>query len=149
VISVPHYCDLEIDGGKGDLSIKGVDGSMRINFLETTGYVEIVGGNTSVMVATGTVDVVFGGRGWRARSANLQVGTGNLNIRLPSILSADIDALILRTGKIENMLADLKPRDRKVVFTEKSIIGKARVGGVPLKFTVGDGTLRMEHTAAP
>ena len=43
VISVPRYCDLEINGGKGDLSVVGVDGSMRIDFLETNARIETGG----------------------------------------------------------------------------------------------------------
>ncbi len=149
VINVPHYCDLEIDGGKGDLSITGVEGSMRINYLETNARIEVVGGNTVATIGTGTVDVAFGVHGWRGRSANIAVATGSLKIRLPSNMNAEIDAAILRTGKIENTLPDLKPRDRKVAFTERSIIAKAGVGGAPLKFTVGDGTLKMEQLILP
>jgi len=149
VITVPRYCDLEIDGGKGDLSITGVEGSMRVNFLESNARVEVVGGNTAVTVAVGNIDIYFGGRTWRARSANIQVAKGDLNVRLPSVVSADIDAIILRSGSIENKLTDLKPRDRKVLFTERSILAKAGVGGVPLKFTVGEGTLRLERTVLP
>ena len=145
VINVPHYSDLEIDGGKGDLSVSGVEGSMRINFIESKAYVEIIGGNTTVTVGSGSVDVAFGVKGWRGRSANIQIGNGNMNVRLPSNMSAEIDAVILKTGLIENTLPDLKPRDRKVPFTEKSIIAKAGVGGAPLKFSVGDGTLKIER----
>ena len=149
VISVPHYSDLEIDGGKGDLSITGVEGSMRVNFLETKATIEVVGGSTNVTIGTGSADVAFGVHGWRGRSANIQVATGNLNIKLPSNMSSEIDASILKTGKIENTLPDLKPRDRKVPFTERSIIAKAGVGGAPLKFTVGDGTLKILQSPKP
>ena len=149
VINVPHYCDLEIDGGKGDLSITGVEGSMRVNFLETNATIEIVGGSTNVTVGSGVVNVAFGVHGWRGRSANIQVATGTLNAKLPSNMSAEIDAAILKSGKIENTLPDLKPRDRKVLFTERSIIAKAGVGGAPLKFTVGDGTLKLSQLILP
>lgn len=149
VINVPHYCDLEIDGGKGDLSVAGVEGSMRINFLESNAIIEVIGGNTTATIGIGTVDVAFGVHGWRGRSANISVATGNLNIRLPSNMSAEIDAVILKTGAIENTLPDLKPRDRKVPFSEKSILAKAGVGGAPLKFAVGDGTLRMSPLVLP
>ena len=149
VISVPRYCDLEINGGKGDLSVVGVDGSMRIDFLETNARIETGGGNTMATIGSGTVDVAMGVHGWRGRSATIQVGKGTLNVRLPSNMSAEIDAVILRTGSIENLFPDLKPRDRKVVFTDKSIIAKAGVGGVALKFTVGDGTLKMERLVLP
>lgn len=148
-VSVPQFCDLQIDGGKGDLNISGVDGTMRINFLESNARIEIIGGSTTATFTSGTVDVAFGVRGWRGRPANIQVATGNLTVRLPSNASAEIDAMILRTGAIENTIPDLKPRDRKVLFTDKSIIAKAGVGGVPLKFTVGDGTLKMERLILP
>jgi hypothetical protein len=149
VIHVPKYCDLEIDGGKGDLSVTGVDGSMRINFLETNAEIAVLGGPTNVTVGSGIVDVGFGVHGWRGRAANIQVATGNLNVRLTPNVSAEIDASILRTGKIENSILDLKPRDRKVPFTERSIIAKKGVGNVPLIFTVGDGTLKLEPPAFP
>jgi len=148
-IRVPRYTDLEIDGGKGDLSITGVEGSMRVNFIETKGYVEVVGGTTNFTVQTGTLNMAFGVRGWRGRSATISVGSGELNVRLPSNMSAEIDATILKTGSIANALPDLKPRDRKVAFTDRSILAKAGVGGSPLKFTVGDGTMKLERLTLP
>lgn len=148
-ISVPRYSDLEIDGGIGDLSVTGVEGSMRIGYVETKAYLEIVGGNTTVTIGSGSVDMAFGVRGWRGRSADVKIGTGNLNVRLPSNMSAEIDAVILKSGAIENTLPDLKPRDRKVPFTEKSIVAKAGVGGASLKFTVGDGNMKVERLVLP
>lgn len=149
VINVPHYSDLEIDGGKGDLEIRNVEGSMRINYLESNAKIEIVGGNTTIVIGSGSLDVSFGVHGWRGRSANLQVAKGDLSVRLPSNMSAEIDALILKSGSIENNLPDLKPRDRKLPFTEKSIAAKAGVGGAPLKFSVGDGTIKLNSLVTP
>jgi len=148
-IRVPRYTDLEIDGGKGDLSITGVEGSMRVNFIETKGYVEVVGGTTSLTIGAGKLDMAFGVRGWRGRSATVSVGTGELNVSLPSNMSAEIDATILKTGSITNDLPDLKPRDRKVAFTDRSILAKAGVGGAPLKFMMGDGTMKLERLVLP
>jgi hypothetical protein len=145
VISVPRYSDLEIDGGKGDLHISGVEGGMKINFLESSANVEVIGGNTVITIENGILDVAFGTRGWRARTASVQVGKGDLNVWLPSTLSAEIDAIVLRTGTIDNSIPNLKPRDRKVAFTEKSIIAKAGGGGPSLKFTVGDGKLKLQR----
>jgi hypothetical protein len=149
VVHVPHYCDLEIDGGKGDLSVTGVEGSMAINFLETNAKLDVIGGGLTATVGSGKVDLRLGVRGWRSRSANVAVGTGDLNVMLPTSASAEIDATILRSGSIANTLSGLKPRDRKVAFTDKAIIAKAGVGGAPLKFTVGDGTLKMEPLVLP
>jgi len=144
-ISLPRYSDLEIDGGKGDLTISGVEGSMRVNFLESKANVEVIAGNTMVMIGSGTLDIAFGVKGWRSRYAEIQVASGDLNVRLPSNMSAEIDATILKTGAIENLIPDLKPRDRKVPFTEKSIAAKAGVGGAPLKFVVGAGNMKIER----
>jgi hypothetical protein len=145
VVSVPHYCDLEIDGGKGDVSVTGVEGSLQANLLDSSAKFEVSAGTTSITVTNGSVDIAFGARGWRGRSATVQVATGDLKVQLPSNLSAEIDALVLRSGTIENTFPGLKPRDRKVAFNEKAIIAKAGVGGPPMKFTVGDGKLKIER----
>lgn len=149
VIHVPRYTDLDISGGKGDLEITGVEGSMQIKFIESNARIEVIGGATTATVGSGNVDIAFGVKGWRGRAANIQIATGTLRVRLPATMSAELDAVILRTGSIENSIADLKPRDRKVPFTDKAISAKAGVGGVPIKFSVGDGTLKMEPLVLP
>lgn len=149
VIKVPRYVDIEIDGGKGDLTIRGVEGSIRANFLDSNARVEIVSGTAVLAVGKGSADISFGPRGWRGRSADIQVGEGDMTVRLPTTLSADIEASVLRSGGIENEFPDLKPRDRKVAFTGRSMIAKAGVGGGTMKFSVGDGKLRIEPLRAP
>jgi hypothetical protein len=144
-VRVPKYCDLDINGGKGDLTIHGVQGSTTVNFLDTNADIEVIGGNTTITVASGNVTVALGVNGWAGRPASIQVGKGDLTVKLPSKASAEIDAMILRNGQIENTVPDLKQRDRKTPFTDHLIIAKAGVGGAALKFTVGDGTLRMER----
>ncbi|MEQ1606594.1 MAG: hypothetical protein ABL999_17170 [Pyrinomonadaceae bacterium] len=148
-INVPKYSDLEIDGGKGDLLIAGVEGSIRANFIESKARVEIVAGNTTLVIGSGSLDVAFGVRGWRGRYTDVKIATGDLTVKLPSNMSAEIDASILQTGSIENLITDLKPRDRKVPFTDKSIIAKAGVGGAPLKFVVGTGNMKLERLTQP
>ncbi len=144
-ISVPRYTDLEIDGGKGDLSISGIEGSMRVNFLDSQARIEVSSGSAIVAIGAGSLNMIFGANGWRGRMADIQVATGDLFVQLPSILSAEIDAAVLRDGVIENLVPDLKPRDRKVPFTDRSIAAKAGVGGPPMKFTVGAGRLRLSR----
>ena len=142
-LTVPHYSDIEIDGGKGDLTISGIDGTMRINYLETNAKLELIGGSTTATFGVGTADVTIVSRGWRGRSVDVQLGKGDMTAHIPSALSAEIDATILRTGKIENLFPGLKPRVRKVEFTDKSIVAKAGNGGIPVKFSVGDGSLKL------
>ncbi|MBC7901407.1 MAG: hypothetical protein H7070_15290 [Saprospiraceae bacterium] len=149
VLKVPRYCDLQIDGGKGDLYIAGVEGTMKINYLDTNAKLHLVGGGILAVFGGGTVDVNVPTRSWRGRFADIQLAMGTMNVSLPPSLNAEIDASILRTGKIENTYADLKPKTRKALFTEKLVAAKSGVGGVPLKFTVGDGTLKIFELKEP
>jgi len=142
-LSVPQYTDVEIDGGKGDLSISGVEGSMKINFLETNAILELRGGVTTATFGSGSVSISTSSKGWRSRALDVQIAKGDMSVVLPANLNAEIDATVLRTGKIENLITGLKPRVRKVEFTDRSIVAKAGNGGVPIKLTVGDGTLKL------
>jgi len=144
VIKVPQYCDLQIDGGRGDLFISGVDGVFRLNYLETNARLDLKGGSVLAIFGKGTVDLSVPSQGWRGRIADVQLATGDMKITLPNGINAELDATILRTGRIENAYTGLIPRVRKAEFTEKSIVAKSGVGGgTSLKFTVGDGTLKI------
>lgn len=147
-VSVPLYSNLEVDGGKGDLSISNVEGSIKINFVQTKARIES-NGDLDAIIGGGTASVLFGTRSWRARPASVQMATGELIVQLPTNASAEIDASILKAGAIENKFAGLAPRNRKLPFTERSIVAKAGVGGPPLKFTVGDGSLKIMPLARP
>ncbi len=143
VIKVPQYCDLEIDGGKGDLFIAGIEGAMKINFLESNAVINLIGGSVNATFGGGTVDVNVPVRSWRGRFADIQMAIGTMNVSLPAGLNAEVDATILRTGKIDNTYSEFRPKTRKDIFTEKLITAKSGVGGIPLKFTVGDGNLNI------
>lgn len=147
VIRVPQYTDLQIDGGKGDLFISGIEGTMKLNYLETNAVLKLVGGATTATFGTGTVEISIPTASWRGRPTDVQLATGDMNITLPPSLNAEIDATILRTGKIDNAYLDLKPRVRKAEFTEKSVVAKSGIGGVSLKFSVGDGTIKINNSA--
>jgi hypothetical protein len=56
-IKVPSYCDLEINGGNGDLNLSNVEGTMRINVLETNAKLNLIGGTIIATFGSGTVDV--------------------------------------------------------------------------------------------
>jgi hypothetical protein len=143
VIKVPQYCDLMIDGGRGDLSVTGVDGTFRLNYLETNAKLDMKGGSILAVFGKGTVDLTVPSASWRGRFMDVQLATGDMSIHLPTGINAELDASILRVGKIETTYNGLKPRVRKGEFTDKSIVAKSGAGGIPLKFTVGDGTLKI------
>lgn len=149
VIKVPKYCELSIDGGKGDLSIANVEGNMKINYLESNANIRLVGGAILATVGTGNVDLTIPSRSWRGSLVDVQVSNGNLNLSLPTGLNADFDAVILRNGKIENGFSGFVPKSRKVEFTEKEIAAKSGMGTVPLKFTIGDGTMKIKEIGKP
>lgn len=143
-IKVPLYSDLEINGGRGDLSLSNVEGTMQIRFLEGNANLALTGGAVSGVFGSGTINVKIVSRSWRGRHADFQVASGTLNVELPQNLNADINASVLRGGKIENSVTTLKPRER-TKFSEKSMTARAGSGGAALSFTVGDGTLTIKN----
>ncbi len=149
VISLPRYTDLEISGGKGDLSVSGVEGALKITSVESNAKLDLIGGGVSATFGTGTVVITMPNRSWRGNAIDAALSSGTMSVHLPSSVSAEIDATILKEGKIESAFLDFKPRTRTVPFTERSIIAKAGSGGISMKFTVGDGTLKLLRVAKP
>ena len=142
-IKVPAYCDLEINGGRGDFSLSNVEGAMRINFLESNSKINLTGGDLSATFGSGNVEITVPARSWRGRGLDVQLAGGNLNVYLQPNFNAELNASILRTGKIENTIKTLKPRRGSAAFTEKNIAARNGAGGAPMNFTVGDGTIKM------
>ncbi len=142
-IKVPQICDLEINAGRGDLKISGVEGVMQIKALETNAELNLVGGTINAVFGTGNVNVKVVPRSWRGRHIDIQLAAGTINVGLPENLNAQIDASILKTGKIENLYTQLKPRDR-TSFSDKLINAKAGNGGALFGFTVGDGNINIK-----
>lgn len=149
VIKVPMYTDLQIDGGKGDLYVAGVEGTMRVNYVDTNASIHLVGGGLIATFGTGTAKISIPTARWRGRFAEVQMASGELSVELPNGLNAEFDATILRTGRIDNGFTGFKPRTRHGEFTDRSIAAKSGTGVTPLKFTVGDGTLRISEFSKP
>ena len=144
-IKVPRYCDLNITGGDGDFSLSGVDGEVFVKYLNSNAKINMIGGSLQATFGGGSVDLTIPTRSWRGRFADVQLATGSMSVQLPLSFNAEVEAAVLRTGQIENTFAELKPKAKNVQFTEKSISAKAGIGGVPLKFTVGDGSLKISE----
>lgn len=142
-IKVPVYADLEISGGAGSFRLSGVEGMMRVNFLETDARLDLLGGMLLATFGKGTVDVRIPTTSWRGRNVDIQLAAGEMNIGLTKNLNAEVDARVLRTGEIRNEFKDLKARNVRAGFTEKLMLAKAGAGGARLSFTVGDGALRL------
>jgi hypothetical protein len=141
-IKVPALTDLEIDSGKGPIKLSGVEGAIRLNALESEAQLSLTGGDVSVIIQQGTVDVSIPARGWHGLGAHIRLASGNLNVALMPGVSADIDAEVLRMGEVRNSYPNFEPRERNGI-TPRSIRVRAGSGGATLSFTVGDGTIQI------
>lgn len=142
-IKVPVYCDLEIDGGRGDFLLSNVEGAIQIKLLESNAKLDLIGGTVLATIGGGSADVTIPTSSWRGRSVDVQIAKGDLNVHFAPNLNANVDASVLRTGRIDNLYEFLKPRQPRVKFTDRQIAAKSGSGGATLSFTVGDGTLKL------
>jgi hypothetical protein len=144
-IKVPAACDVEINAGRGTLSVSGVEGALRINAGGgPDSLFALSGGDVEATLASGPVTVRPTARSWRGRGFRLRVASGDLTVELPAGFGGDVDAEVLRAGRVENSYPGLAPRERTTP-TERSLQARAGNGGATLSFTVGDGTLRIKQ----
>ena len=141
-IRVPAVTDLEINAGQGPINLKGVEGAIRLSATESNTELTLTGGTVSVTVASGKVALKIPVRSWRGGGADVRVAAGELAVELPPGFSGDIDAEILRVGRIENAFTELQSRERPGI-TEKMIRARAGAGGAFFKFTVADGIISI------
>lgn len=147
-IFVPEFSDLRIDGGRGDFELRGIEGAFAINYVESNALLRLVGGSVQVIIGKGNVDVTIAARSWRGRSADIQVADGNIDLRLPKNLNADLSLKILRAGRIANGYTSLEPKPR-TEFSDTFMDAIAGSGGAKLSFTIGDGNLTIHDFEKP
>lgn len=146
-IKLPAFTDLEINAGRGDLNIKGVEGTIVIKASQTENAdLSFAGGVVMATFGSGKINFNALARSWRGSGADVQVANGELNVTMPPDMNAEINAQILRNGQIENSFPNLKPLDNRK-FTEKAIEARAGAGGAKFLFTIGDGNLRLKSAA--
>ena len=146
-LKVPAAVDLEINAGRGALVVSGVEGGLRINAGGGgDSLFALAGGDVEATLAAGPVTVRVPTRSWRGRGLRVRLASGDLKVELPPGFSGDVDAEILRTGRIAND-AGLAPRERTKP-TERTLQARAGNGGATLSFTVGDGTLRIKQAGS-
>ncbi|HEX7529750.1 MAG TPA: hypothetical protein VF333_01305 [Pyrinomonadaceae bacterium] len=141
-IKVPAMTDLTIDAGNGPIKLSGVEGSLRLNALQSIADLSVTGSDLSVIVQTGTVNFTIPARSWHGLRAEIKLASGNLNVELIPGFSGDIDAEVLRTGEVKNTFPGLEPRERNSI-APRSVRARAGSGGAMLTFTVGDGTIQI------
>jgi len=145
-LRVPINTDLEVNAGHGDVKLSGVEGALRITATESDTALSLTGGTVSTTVTAGSITLAIPARSWRGNGADIRIASGTINVDLQPGFSGDIDADILRTGKIVNTFDGLTSRE-KPGLTERTIRGRAGAGGAYFKFTVGDGTLNIRQAS--
>jgi hypothetical protein len=144
-IRVPAVCDLEVDAGRGAISLSGVEGSISIKALESDATLTLTGGVVRATVGAGTVRVNVAARSWRGAGAQIELARGDLSVELPAGFNAEVSADVLRAGQIDNAYPELVPLER-TTFTPRSIRARAGAGGASLSFRVTDGTLSIRQS---
>lgn len=142
-IRVPSVVDLEVTSGRGALSFEGVEGSLQLNAGESNAAFTLTGGDVVATILGGTVLFRVPALGWRGRGAQVRLVRGTLTVALPANFNADVDATVLRTGEIAGTHDAFAPRDDEPTATSRAWHVRAGSGGAPLKFEVGDGTIRF------
>ena len=147
-VRVPQVCDLEIYTGRGTFTLAGVEGSVRLNAGDGPATMTLAGGDVEATLRGGPVRVQVPVRSWGGRGMSVRVaGGGDLSVELPANFSGDVNADVLRAGRVENLHPGLAPREREP-STERSLRARAGQGGARLSFTLGDGTLRIQTESA-
>ncbi|HEY5885957.1 MAG TPA: hypothetical protein VIT88_14815 [Pyrinomonadaceae bacterium] len=141
-IRVPMSTDLDISGGRGPITVSGVEGDIRLSAAESETKLNLSGGVVAATVAKGIVSLIISEKSWRRGGADLRVAFGEINVELPAGFNADIDAEILRSGKIVDNYGALESRDKPGITAQK-IKARTGSGGAFFQFTVGDGTVNI------
>lgn len=144
-LRAPAVVDLQISTGRGPLTLANLDGSVRLDAGGgAPSLFTLAGGDFEGNIAAGPVTLRVPSRSWRGRGLTLRLIGGDLTLELPAAFDGDIDAEVLRNGRVENTHPGLAPRDDAPAPTERSLHARAGNGGATLSLTVGDGTLRIK-----
>jgi hypothetical protein len=141
-LRVPAQIDLEIYAGRGALSIDNTDGAINLNAGESQSELKLGGGDVVSTITSGSVALRIPVNSWRGRGATIRLGRGDINIELPASFNGDLDATVLRTGRIENNHPALAPREG-VASHARQLHARAGAGGAALTFEIGDGVIRI------
>ena len=139
-IHVPFAIDLDINAGRGPVSIDGVEGNIQLSAANSVANLKLTGGTVSATIAIGTVKLEIPARSWRGNGAELRVAAGDITVEIPTGFSGDFDAEVLRSGKIDASFEELG-RTSRGVDDPRKMSTRAGAGGATFKLKVGDGVI--------
>jgi hypothetical protein len=142
-IRVPMLIDLEINAGRGPISIAAVEGNIRLSAAESETSLKLSGGDLTATIAVGKLTLSVPSRSWRRGGADIRIALGEVTVDLPPGFNGDLDADILRIGQIDNSYGGMEAREQPGLTPQK-LKGRAGSGGALLKVTVGDGRITIK-----
>src|ERR1051325_12132868 len=83
-IRVPSITDLEVNAGRGPITISGVEGNVRVAAAESVANLKMSGGVLSATVGAGKVSLEVPARSWARGSAGVRVAAGGINGAIPA-----------------------------------------------------------------
>ena len=145
-IRVPVAIDLDINAGRGPVSISGTEGDLRLTAAESATTLQLGAGSLAATVATGNVKLTVPSRSWRRGGVDIRVAAGEITLELPAGFSADLDGEVIHSGQINYSYAGLEQRE-KPGLTPRRMKGRAGAGGAFINLTVGIGNINISKTA--
>lgn len=142
-IRVPILTDLEINAGRGPISLAGVEGNIRLSAAESEASLKLSGGDLTATIAVGKLTLSIPSRSWRRGGADIRMALGDVTVEIPPGFNGDFDADILRIGQIDDSYGGLEARENPGLTPQK-LKGRAGSGGALLKVTVGDGRITIK-----
>lgn len=139
-LHVPASVDLEIYAGQGPVSVNGVEGAIQLNAGTSDATLTLTGGDVLATIASGSINLRVPVHSWRGRGVSLHLARGNITLELPVSFNGNIDATVLRNGRIDNQHPGITPRERTTP-TERNLQSSAGSGGAPFTLEVGDGQI--------
>jgi hypothetical protein len=142
-IRVPLATDLEINAGRGPISIAGVAGDLRLSATESEVNLILSGGNLSATIAAGKLNLNIPVRSWRGLGAEVRLAVGEVTMEIPPGFNGDLNGQILRSGQIVDSYGGLEPREKPGI-TPQVMKARAGAGGAFFQLTVGDGAIYIK-----
>ena len=142
-VRVPLMTDLEVNAGRGPITIAGVEGNVRVSAAESEANLKMIGGVLSAIISVGKVNLEVPARSWARGSVEVRLAAGEIVVSIPSGFSGDFDAEVLRLGKIINSYEGLESRERQSPTPNKMVL-RTGAGGASFNLTVGDGTITIQ-----
>jgi hypothetical protein len=146
-IRVPQATDLDINAGHGAISIAGVDGNIQLSAAESDAKLQLTGGTLSATIGVGKVNFSIPVKSWRGVGGEVRLATGELTIELAPGFNCDLNADILRSGKITDSFGGLAAREKPGI-TPQVVKARAGSGGAFFQLTVGDGAIFINKQTA-